>query len=122
MTPGLISFPPMYVAPMMTCSGDTLGGMNVRTGDAADKDAEAGGVVVVLALAIGAVRANGARLAATAIAARLGVRIDLSVVSSVYGEPMTLPLLTGGSLATTTEVPPLKTEPMTVGPMATCGP
>jgi hypothetical protein len=119
LTPGLIIFPPMNVAPMMTCSGPTFGGMKVKTGDAVD-DAEAGGVVAALALATGAARTSGAR--AAVIAASFRVRITSLRGRDTYGEPMTLPLLIGGSLATTTEVPPLKTDPMTVGPMATCGP
>jgi hypothetical protein len=73
LTPGLICFPPMNVAPMMTCSGPTFGGMKVKTGDAVDEDAEAGGVVAALAPATGAARTSGAR--AAAIAASFRVRI-----------------------------------------------
>jgi hypothetical protein len=60
-TPGLITFPPMIVAPILTVIGPTFGGTNVSTGDP-----EAGGDVSASALLTGAVAPTTPTTAAAA--------------------------------------------------------
>jgi hypothetical protein len=62
LTPGLITLPPIIVAPRLTLSGPTEGGTNVSSGD----PAACGGAEVVSALATptGAARQNTVRAAA----------------------------------------------------------
>jgi hypothetical protein len=62
-TPGLIVFPPMIVAPMLTASGPTAGGTNVSNPDGA---CVIGGAVAALAPLRGAARLNRLRAAAAA--------------------------------------------------------
>jgi hypothetical protein len=117
-TPGLITLPPMIVAPRLTLSGPTEGGTNVSNGDPA-----AGGateLVSALATLTGAARQKALRAAAATDNFRLSILyIPFCVrgVAEPQGEALVLQALT--TVDTQTVVPPLKTDPMTVGPMAT---
>jgi hypothetical protein len=65
----------MYVAPRITLSGPTLGGMNVIAGDAG-AGAAAVGAASARAPVTGPARANGMRTAAAADNLRIRIRIS----------------------------------------------
>lgn len=117
-TPGLITLPPMIVAPRLTLSGPTEGGTNVSSGD----PAAGGGAEVISALATptGAARQNTVRAAAAPdnfLLSILWFLFCVTVMAEPQGEALVLQALS--TVDTQTVVPPLKTDPITVGPIAT---
>jgi hypothetical protein len=138
LTPGLITFPPMIVAPMLTLIRPTLGGTNES------KPAGAGGmvgVVAALATPVDAVRHNA--LSAAEATGSLGKCTFISLWTidgrgpppaggptgrgfpSLRADPHgdALVLQADTTVDVQTVVPPLKTDPMTAGAIApTAGP